>query len=203
MIIDDITYALSIDNYIPIETIKKQIILAHSFNHDMRHYIGWKNRMNGEYKKTAAFSIDAAGLIYKHFDPIFHSKFFGDEEIDRQIIVILIENDGWLIKDVEKNLFITWIGDIYSGPPEIVEKRWRGYNYWCPYTKKQFESAIELVKHLCDEFFIPLTIIGHNTKIDNIMDFEGVLYKSNFEKHYTDLSPSWDCEEFKNKIELN
>lgn len=202
MIIDDITYALTPNNYIPIDTIKKQIVIGHTFNHDMKHCVGWQNRLNGNYKKTAAFSIDAAGLVYKHFDPIYHSNFFGNKEIDKQTIVILVENDGWLIKDVEKNLFITWIGDIYRGPAEIVEKRWRGYNYWCPYTKKQVESSILLVKELCNEFFIPSNSLNHNTKIDNVMDFEGVLYKSNFEKHYTDLSPSWDYENFKTKIEL-
>ena len=201
MIVDDITYALHTKNYIPIDCIKKQIILANTFNNNMNHIIGWKTRMNGEYKKTAPFTIAIDGTIFKHYDPICTSKFFGDKEIDKQTIVILLENDGWLLRDMEKNLFITWVGGIYNELTPIVEKRWRGYNYWSSYSKKQLESAVELVTHLCNEFSIPMNVIGHNTKIDDIITYEGVLYKSNFEKHYNDLNPTWDFTNFKNKLE--
>jgi hypothetical protein len=54
---------------------------------------------------------------------------------------------------------------------------------------------------LCDEFNIPLTTIGHNTKVDKLIDYKGIMYKSNMEKHHTDINPSWDCESFKTKIE--
>lgn len=194
-------YLLNENNYVPIECIKTQIVLASTFNHDMKHFIGWENRHNGNYKKTAAFTIDAAGVVYKHFEPKHHSKFFGKLELDTKSIVILLENDGWLIKDEEKNQFITWIGDIYNKPNEVFDKRWRNYRYWAPHTKAQFDSALELVKKLCDEFYIPLEAIGHNTKVESLSDFQGVIYKSNIEKHYTDLNPSWDCGEFKNKLE--
>lgn len=202
MIIDETKYVLSENNYIQVECIKTQIVIANSFNHDMRHVIGWKNRNNGKYKKTAAFTIDAAGLVYRHFDPKYMSKFFGALELDTKTIVIVLENDGWLLKDKEKNRFITWIGDIYNKSDEVVEKRWRGYNYWAPYTTEQFDSTIELVKELCDEFYIPITAIGHNTKIESLFGYQGVIYKSNIEKHYTDLTPAWDCVEFKHKLEL-
>ena len=201
MIIDHKTYQLPIQNYTPIESDKKQIIIGHSFNHDMRHYNGWLKRYNGQYKKTVAFTISLSGLIYQHFDPKFYSNYFKDYQINAKSIVILLENDGWLIKDSENNEFITWIGDIYNEPSKVVEKRWRGYNFWAPYTKEQFESVTELVKLLCDEFSIPLTAIGHNTKVDKLADYKGIMYKSNIEKHYTDISPSWDCESFKTKIE--
>ena len=194
-------YLLNENNYVPIECIKTQIVLASTFNHDMKHFIGWENRHNGNYKKTAAFTIDAAGVVYKHFEPKHHSKFFGKLELDTKSIVILLENDGWLIKDEEKNQFITWIGDIYNKPNEVFDKRWRNYRYWAPHTQEQFDSALELVKKLCDEFYIPLEAIGHNTKVESLSDFQGVIYKSNIEKHYTDLNPSWDCGEFKNKLE--
>jgi hypothetical protein len=194
-------YLLNEKNYVPIECIKTQIVLASTFNHDMKHFIGWENRHNGNYKKTAAFTIDAAGVVYKHFEPKHHSKFFGKLELDTKSIVILLENDGWLIKDEEKNKFITWIGDIYNKPNEVFDKRWRNYRYWAPHTQAQFDSALKLVKKLCDEFYIPLEAIGHNTKVESLSDFHGVIYKSNIEKHYTDLNPSWDCVEFKNKLE--
>jgi hypothetical protein len=201
MIIDNQKYKLTDNNFTPIECIKKQIIFGNTFNHNMKHVIGWEKRHNGKYNKTAAFTIDAAGLVYEHFNPSFHSNYFDSKTLNIKSIVILLENDGWLLKDEEKNQFITWIGDIYNKPNEVFEKRWRTYKYWAPYTQEQIDSAAKLVIKLCDELGIPKNVIGHNTKVELIDEYEGVLYKSNLDKNYTDLSPAWDFEGFKNKIE--
>ena len=112
MIIDDTTYSLPIDNYVSEETVKKQIIIGHTFNHDMRHFSGWLHRYHGKFKRTAPFTINQSGTIYQHFDPKFYSRFFNKPDLDNKTIVILLENDGWLIKDTQKNEFITWNGDI-------------------------------------------------------------------------------------------
>lgn len=202
MVIDETTYLLNEKNYIPIPCEKTQIVIGHTFSSDMKHIISWKNRFNGKNKKTAAFSIDAAGFIYKHFDPKFKSNFFDTEDLNNKSIVILLENNGWLLKDDEKNRYITWNGNIYNKPNNIFEKRWRDNKYWDKYTEEQFESTLGLVNILCDSFNIPKLAISHNTKIDNFFDYKGVLYRSNLEKHYTDLNPSWDFEKFKNKLEL-
>jgi hypothetical protein len=202
MEIDLASYKLPSDNYVSTETAKKQIVFGHTFNHDMKHVIGWSHRYHGKYKKTAAYTISTDGTIYQHFDPKYHSRYFNKPELDSKCIVILLENDGWLIRDVEKNEFYTWIGHIYSQPDRVIEKRWREYTYWAPYTQEQLESALSLVTKLCGDFNIPVMAINHNTKIDNLLGYEGVIYRSNLEKHYTDLSPSWDCETFKNKLEL-
>jgi N-acetyl-anhydromuramyl-L-alanine amidase AmpD len=194
-------FLLNENNYISVNCVKTNIILASTFNNNMRHVIGWKNRLNGKNKKTAAFTIDAAGTIYKHFDPKNYSNFLKNVNLNTKSIVILLENDGWLVKDNNKNEFINWLGDIYKEPDLVFNKKWRGYEYWVPYTKEQFEATIDLVKILCNEFDIPLQAISHNTKVDNINDFNGVIYRSNIEKHYTDLNPSWDFNEFKNRIE--
>ena len=203
MLIDTTTYSLSDFNYVPVEFVKSQIILGSTHNNDMKHIIGWSHRYNGKYKKTAPFTIDKNGLVYQHFNPKFHSKFFRNKQLNLKSIVILLENDGWLLKDDKKNEFITWSGNIYSQPTDIFDKRWRNYNYWAPYSQEQFESALKLVTKLCYDFNIPLNAISHNTKIDNLADFNGVLYRSNLEKYYTDLNPSWDFELFKQKIEKN
>jgi hypothetical protein len=34
----------------------------------MQHVISWTYRYNGEYKKTAPFTIGKDGVIYKHFN---------------------------------------------------------------------------------------------------------------------------------------
>ena len=110
----DKSYILSKDNYNKIESIKKQIVIGNTNNHDMKHYIGWVNRYNGKYKKTAAFTIDTDGVIYKHFEPRYQSEYFKDLEQNNKSIIILLENDGWLTKDVEKNSFLSWLGYIYK-----------------------------------------------------------------------------------------
>ena len=202
MIIDDITYKLDINNYVPLKTNKKRIIFGNTFNHDMKHVIGWKHRYSGKYKKTAAFTIDVAGSVYQHYDPMYTSVFFNDINLDTESIVILIENDGWLSKDAENGEFITWVGHIYKEPKGIVEKKWKEHTMWCSYSKEQFQSAQDLVRLLCDKFSIPLTAISHNTKVVDIEEYEGVIYNSNLSKKNNDLSPAWDFKEFKDKIEL-
>lgn len=201
MVIDKTSYELSTNNYINEETIKHQIVLGHTSTNDMLHVTKWKNRLNGNYKKTAAFTIDIGGGIYRHFDPIYFSNILGNIEFDKKSIVILLENSGSLIKDGENNQFIDWIGHIYNKPEKVIEKRWRNYQYWAPYTDEQVISTVELVKSLCKEFYITKFVIPHNTKLNQLDDFEGVLYRSNLEKYNTDLSPAWNFEEFKNKLE--
>jgi N-acetylmuramoyl-L-alanine amidase len=193
-------YLLSNENYIEVESIKKQIIIGNTNNHDMKHYIGWVNRHNGKYKKTAAFTIDAAGVVYKHFDPKFQSEYFEELELNNKSIVILLENDGWLTKDIKKNVFLSWLGYIYK-EQDVFEKRWRNHMYWAPYNEVQMQSAANLVKELCNEFYIPLTAMAHNTKVNDLDDYNGILYKSNLHIYYTDLTPAFDYEGFINNLE--
>jgi len=197
----DNSYILSKNNYNKIESIKKQIVIGNTNNHDMKHYIGWVNRYNGKYKKTAAFTIGIDGIVYKHFEPKYQSEYFNNLEQNNKSIVILLENDGWLTKDVEKNSFLSWLGYIYK-EQDVFEKKWRTHSYWAQYKKQQIDSATILVKELCNEFFIPLTAMTHNVKMNDLEDYKGVLYKSNIETYYTDLSPAFDFEYFINNIEL-
>jgi len=199
MIIDEQTYRLEEKQYIPIECIKKQIVIGNTWNNNMRHVIGWNKRNNGQYQKTAAFTIDAAGVIYKHFEPTYQSKYFSTLEQNTKSIVILLENEGWLTRNLSDERFYNWKGNIYNGI--VVGRNWKGQNKWASYTQEQMDSCVKLVDSLCDEFFIPKTVIGHNTKIEDTSGYNGVLYKSNLEKHFYDVSPAWNCDEFKNKLE--
>lgn len=199
--INNETYKLPESNYIKNRGLKKQIILCNTFNNNMRHYVGWLHRYHGYFNKTAPFTISSTGIIYKHFEPEYQSNFFDNIELNKKNIIILIENDGWLIKNINKNCFINWTNDIYREPSTIFEKKWRGYDYWCNYNEKQLESTIKLVKYLCLEFNLPMTVVNHNTYIDNFEDLSGVLYRSNINKNSTDLNPSWEFEIFKDKLE--
>jgi hypothetical protein len=44
-------------------------------------------------------------------------------------------------------------------------------------------------------------VIGHNTKINGIERYDGIVSKSNFDTDYTDVSPAFNFEEFLKKIE--
>ena len=203
MKIDTETYALSENNYIKMETIKKQIVLGHTsakHNHTMNK---WYRRLNNTYTKTAAFSIDKKGVIYQHFDPIYCSNILDTIELNKKSITILLENDGWLAKDLEKNEYINWVGNIYNNPDDVVEKKWRRRLYWSPYTQEQFESAFFLVNKLCDDFYIPKLVTPNNVLMNEFGDYTGVLYKSNLNQRYTDLSPAWKFESFKYNLEKN
>jgi len=60
-----------------------------------------------------------------------------------------------------------------------------------------------LINYLCEEYNIPKKCVGHNTYIDGVEFFEGIVYKSNYYKESTDLSPAWDYKKMKGKIEKN
>jgi hypothetical protein len=164
----------------------------------MNHVIGWKTRLNGNNKKTAAFTIDKSGVIHKHFEPSYLSKYFPKLEQNTKSIVILLENEGWLTRNLPDERFYDWKGNIYNGI--VLGRNWKGHNKWAVYTQEQMDACVELVNDLCEEFFIPKIAMSHNTKLDDTSSFNGVLYKSNLNKHYFDVSPAWNCEEFKNKL---
>ena len=190
-------------NYIPIESNKKRIVIGNSFTVDMNHYIGWVTRLNGNFKRTTNYTIELNGNVHEHFSPKYYSNYLNDNKLDNTIISIILENEGWLNKDLfNENKYINYVGHIYNRE-EVVEKRWRNFKFWAPYTDEQMESLTKLVKQLCNDFNIPLNVVSHNTGFKDANKYEGVLYRSNFEKYYTDISPTWDFTTFKNKIEIN
>lgn len=197
-------YKLTEKNYFKVETDKKRIVIGNSFSANMDHYIGWLTRYNGTYKKTAMYTIALNGEIYKHFDPKYYSEILGHKPFDESSISILMENEGWLIKDLnEENKYITYVGNIYNRTDEVFVKKWRHNKYWAPYTQKQSDSLIYLINELCNQFDIPKNVIPHNTKIYNGYSHEGILYKSNLNTYFTDVNPSFDFLYVKEKIELN
>ena len=118
-----------------------------------------------------------------------------------KIISIILENQGWLQKDLITNEYFNWVGNIYNKNKDVFEKRWRGFTYWDSYSEKQIISCANLIKYLCEEYNIPKKCVGHNTYIDGVEYFEGIVYRSNYHKECTDLNPSWDFKKFKELIE--
>jgi len=203
MIVVDDTYRLTKKNYHDKPHDKHQIVIGSTLSDNMNHYNGWKTRYGGTYKRTAPFTISMSGTIHQHYSPELYSDFFGIADLDEHVIPILIENEGWLTKDIINNGYINYVGNIYNRRESVYEKQWRGQKYWAPYTKEQIDSTIVLCKYLCGMFDILVSVVSHNTKFEGVYEYNGVVYKSNYNKYYSDLSPAWEYGEFKNKLELN
>ena len=84
---------------------------------------------------------------------------------------------------------------------DIKEQRWRNHTFWAPYTNEQLDSAVWLVNHLRDKFEIGEVVMGHNTKHDNIYNMNGVTFRSNYNSCFTDISPAWAFNEFKDRLD--
>ena len=106
---------------------------------------------------------------------------------------------GWLQKEPLTDYYVNWIGDIYKG--KVFEKKWRDFYFWQPYTEKQVDSTVELCKELFEKTSITSNVVEHNTKINGIHKYEGVVTRSNFYTEKTDLSPAFNFEDFLKKIE--
>ena len=195
MKIDKDTYVLTEKNYHKNVYQKTQIVVGHTGRKDMRHFDCWLNRRNGNYKKTSAFTIDKKGEIYQHFNPKYYSDFLGIEQ-DKCNISISLVNQGWL-KLNEMNVYVDWLGHIYSKEIKPLETNWRDYRYWSNYTEEQFESLNFLIDHICGEFSINRDVITHNVYDENIDLFKGVTFRSNYFKNLTDVSPAFDIEKIK------
>lgn len=196
--IDTTTYQLNDSNYHKNIFKKTQIVIGHNGRKDMRHYQGWLTREMGEYKKTAHFSIDKDGKIYQHFDPKYYSDLLGVEQ-DKSNISILLVNQGWLKLDVNYNIYVDWLGHVYSKKTEnLVNKSWRDYDLWVKYTDEQYESLKFLVTSLCEQFNIPKQSIGSNVYDENVDIYNGITFRSNYSQEIRDVSPAFNMDILKN-----
>ena len=178
---------------------KKQIILTHT-SRDVEEYLSMiKNRMNGGFNRIPHFIITKDGSVIQKMNTEAFSYYFDEININRNSVIISLENLGWLEKVPVKNYYTNWIGNIYNGKP--YEKKWRDYFLWEPYTEQQVKSLAVLCKNIVEEHKIEKKCVGHNTTIKDIEKMGGIVSKSNFNKRYTDLSPAFDFEKFTKKIQ--
>lgn len=198
ILIDKDTYKLTNTNFYEETYEKTQIVIGHSGRKDMRHFESWVNRRNGTYKNTSAFTIDVDGKTYQHYDPIYYSDFLNLDQ-DKCNISITLVNQGWLILD-EMNVYVDWLGHVYSKQTPLLEKKWRNYNFWVKYPEKQIESLISLLKDLCEKFNIKNHVIDNNVYNENVDIFKGITFRSNYSQDFTDVSPAFDIENLKKSI---
>ena len=178
---------------------KKQIILCHTSREVGEYLTSLELRYNTKFDKIPNYVISRNGTVKQLLANNSHTNFFLQENINRNSIIITLENLGWLEKKPLTNHYINWKGSIYK--EQVFEKKWRDYFFWEPYTKTQIEKTVELCKNIFSEMSINPQFIGHNTKINGIEKYEGVVSRSNFDTNYTDVNPSFDFEYFLNELE--
>ena len=173
---------------------KKQIILCHSAREVNEYLTSLKFRSNGRFDRIPHFVITRDGKVLQLLDPKSKTRYFNNDIMDKDSIVVCLENLGWLMKKPLSEHYLNWIGNIYK--QEVCEKKWREYSFWQPYTEEQLESTAKICGELCNEFSIPKRFVGHNTKVENIELFNGITTKSNYNTRFTDLSPAFDFQNF-------
>jgi N-acetyl-anhydromuramyl-L-alanine amidase AmpD len=178
---------------------KHQIILTHTSRNINDYLQSLKFRFNGDFKRIPNYIITREGKIIQLLGNTEHSEYFKDTNINRNSIIISLENLGWLQKEPLTDHYINWIGDIYKG--NVFEKKWRDYFFWQPYTEEQVQSTNSLCNELLKEMKIKPQIVEHNTKIAGIEKYVGIVSKSNYDTIYTDLSPAFNFNELLKKIE--
>jgi hypothetical protein len=185
-------------NFKPLGKQKKkhQIILQHTSRNVEEYLLGLRYRFNGKYKKIPNYVVCRDGKILQLLENISHSEIFSKQNINRNSIIISLENLGWLEKEPLNNQYVNWNGDIYKG--DAYEKKWRDYFFWQPYTEMQIENTAKLCKKISEEIEIPINVVEHNTRINGVEKFKGITSKSNYDSVYTDLSPAFNFETFLN-----
>lgn len=177
-----------------INTEKERIILCHSSRNENEYFTALSNRYNSNYDKIPNFFVRRNGDIIQLLHHSEYSNFMECEMIDSTSIILMFENLGWLEKKPLSNDYINWIGDIYCG--KVFEKKWRDYIFWEPYTEEQILSMSHLCKYLITNASIRPFVINSNTRIMDVDKIKGIVTRSNFEKTFTDLNPSFDFDNF-------
>ena len=93
---------------------KKQIILCHTSREVEEYLTSLKFRYNGKFDRIPNYVITRDGKILQLLSDISHTNYFNNENINRNSIIICLENLGWLEKKPLTNSYINWKGSIYN-----------------------------------------------------------------------------------------
>ena len=168
-----------------------QILLCNT-NRDIKNYLnGLKFRNNGNYKKTPNYIIDKKGKIHKPTsEDVSKNYLHGYRE--QGVVVVCLENRGWLTRRSTDGKYVDWLGDIYNS--KVFSKKWRNKLFWDGHTEKQIEVTKTLIYKICKNSKIPNEFIGHNVLVDGIENFKGIVSRSNYNEYWTDINPSFNFE---------
>jgi N-acetyl-anhydromuramyl-L-alanine amidase AmpD len=179
---------------------KSQIILTHTSRNVENYLASLRYRYNGKFDKIPNYIIKKDGTIVKLLENIEHTNYYKEINVNRNGIFISLENLGWLEKQPLENHYVNWIGDIYKG--EVFERKWRDYFFWDKYTDKQMTSLVSLCEEVTKSMNIRKDLIGHNTKINGIQKFEGIITRSNLDSNFTDINPSFNFDNFAKMLKI-
>lgn len=154
--------------------------------------------MGGKFNRIPHYVVAKDGTIIKKLSDESYSEYFSEPNVNRNSIIICLENLGWLNRVPLKDQYTNWIGNIYKGIPH--ERKWRDNFLWDPYNEVQLQSLAELSLSLVNEHKIEKKCVSHNTKLKDVDKMGGIVSRSNFDENYTDLSPAFDFEKFTNYI---
>jgi N-acetyl-anhydromuramyl-L-alanine amidase AmpD len=177
---------------------KSQIILTHTSRNVENYLASLRYRYNGKFNRIPNYVITNKGKVLQLLENIEHTNYFPEPNVNRNSIIICLENLGWLEKQPLENNYVNWIGDIYKG--KTFDRKWRDYFFWEPYSEIQVSSLVYLCKNLIKEMKLSGSVIEHNTKINGIQKYQGIVTRSNFDTIYTDLSPAFNFEDFTKKL---
>lgn len=177
---------------------KTQIILTETKREYKKYIQSLRYRYNEKNPYLPNYVISKSGEVIKIIDPKEYSCYMENETIDKNSIIISLENFGWLKKNPLEETYANWIGDVSKN--KVLKKKWREYYYWDIYSSKQIKSLVNLVIDLCQEFNIPKECIGNNVKQDNVENFKGIVSRSNFNFYNKDVNPSFDFKLFKQQL---
>jgi len=178
---------------------KIQIVLTHTSRTLFDYMVSIKFRFGGKPVRLPHYLVGRDGKVINILTDDTNSRFTNNDIINSKSIIICLENLGWLEKEPLKQHHINWIGNIYK--EKVVDRKWRDYFFWHPYTDIQLEKTAELCKELSKKHEIKLKCIGHNTKVKGVESFMGILTRSNFDEFATDISPAFDFEKFNKLLE--
>ncbi len=181
-------------NIVRRKTKKNQILLYDTGRRTDDFINKLKYRKGGKYNEIPHFIVTKLGTIYQLYDTNYYSNTFDEPLIDKQFIKIAIENLGWLNKNTITGFLSNWIGDPYRSEPFI--RNWRNYYYWDRYDDSQISIISNLCSHLCETHGISKQIVPSQGYLENVVNFNGVVCKSNFSNIYTDINPSFNFRQF-------
>lgn len=181
-------------DHIKVETKKTRIVIGDSYTYNMDHFFLNHNYKTG-LKNCPHFTITSNGTIYKHFSLKYFSTFLN--VAPQSNINIALQNLS-ILNNIN-NDFV----DIYNKPynGEVFQRKWKGIEWWIPYTKIQTESLIYLLIDLHEKINFSLETIKETNVFDQKNEnIVGVCYRSNFDKKILDPNPSLDTKKIKNTL---
>ena len=91
---------------------KTQIILTETKREYKKYIQSLRYRYNEKNPYLPNYVISKSGEVIKIIDPKEYSCYMENETIDKNSIIISLENFGWLKKNPLEETYSNWIGDI-------------------------------------------------------------------------------------------